>query len=228
MPERHCDATWMGLARELLAIPLLSSSNTSIERFGCKELCLKCDTPLLDSFGFHAMQCPSPLQTVLHTRLKNALFDFVTSISHAHGSCVTSVEKEEPGLVDGNLRPGDVSFKCRGRQFAVDVSSVDSCASTNMDKCVEDLFVEAVDGKQARYAVACADQDVTFFTFGIDVMGRMSGCAERFIRWLCNCVPDPVGGRSRLVHYWSRRMVVASMIGKMDMLLKRQRSMSPC
>ena len=96
-----------------------------------------------------------------------------------------------------------------------------------MGKCVEDYFVEATDGKHARYAEACADQDVTFFTFGIDLMGRMSECAELFIRWLCNCVPDSVGGRSRLVHYWSRRVVVASMIGKMDMLLKHQRSMSP-
>ena len=50
----------------------------------------------------------------------------------------------------------------------------------------------------------------------------------RFIRWLCNCVPDPVGGRSRLVYYWSRRVVVTSVIRKMEMLLKRQRSMSPC
>ena len=166
------------------------------------------------------MQCPSLLQTVLHTRRKNALFDFVTDLSHTHGSCVTSVEKEEPGLVDGNLRPGDVSFKYRGQQVAVDVFSVDSGASTNMGKCVEDLFVEAADGKQALYAEACADQDVTFFTFGIDVKGRMDECAELFIRWLCNCVPDSVGGSSRLVHYWSRRVVVASMIGKMDMLLK--------
>ena len=30
-------------------------------------------------------------------------------------------------------------------------------------------------------AFICADQDVTFFTSGIDVMGRMSGCAGRFI-----------------------------------------------
>ena len=173
------------------------------------------------------MQCPSLLQTVLHTRRKNALFDFVTDLSHTHGSCVTSVEKEEPGLVDGNLRLGDVPFNYRGQQVAVDVFSVDSGASTNMGKCVEDLFVEAADGKQALYAEACADQDVTFFTSGADLMGRMSECAELFIRWLCNCVPDSVGGRSRLVHYWSRRVVVASMIGKMDMLLKHQRSMSP-
>ena len=110
-PKRLRDFTWVGLARELLALPLLSSSNTSMERFGCKELCLKCGALSLDSFGFHAMQCPSLLQMVLHTCVKNALFDFVTFISRTHGSRVTGVEKEEPGLVDDNLRPGDVSFK---------------------------------------------------------------------------------------------------------------------
>ena len=129
---------------------------------------------------------------MLHTRLKNALFDFVTDLSHTHGSCVTSVEKEEPGLVDGNLRPGDVSFKYRGQQVAVDVFSVDSCASTNMGKCVEDLFVEAADGKQALYAEACADQDVTFFTFGIDLMGRMSECAELWVGAVVWCITGPV------------------------------------
>ena len=112
------------------------------------------------------MQCPSLLQTMLHTRRKNALFDFMTDLSHTHGSCVTSVEKEEPGLVDGNLRPGDVSFKYRGQQVAVDVFSVDSCASTNMGKCVEEYFVEAADRKHARYAEACADQDDTFSPSG--------------------------------------------------------------
>ena len=78
------------------------------------------------------MQCPSLLQTVLHTRRKNALFDFVTDLARSHESCVTSVEKEEPGLVDGNLRPEDVSFKYRGQQVAVDVFSLDSCASTKV------------------------------------------------------------------------------------------------
>ena len=58
-------------------------------------------------------------------------------------------------------------------------------------------------------------------------MGRLSESAEQFIRWVCNCVPDPVGGRARLVHYWSRRIVVASMQKKMELLLKRQCSASP-
>ena len=62
---------------------------------------------------------------------------------------------------------------------------------------------------------------------GMDVMGRLSESAEQFVRWMCNCVPDPVGGRARLVHYWSRRIVVASMKKKMELLLKRQCSASP-
>ena len=42
-----------------------------------------------------------------------------------------------------------------------------------------------------------------------------------------NKLPDPVCGRSRLVHHWSRRVVVTSMEKKMSLLLRRQRSMSP-
>ena len=104
---------------------------------------------------------------------------------------------------------------------------MDSGADSHAGKCVEDLFAEAADEKHAHYSLACADQDVTFFTFGMDAMGRLSESAEQFVRWVCNCVPDPVGGRGRLVHYWSRRIVVASMQKKMELLLKRQCSASP-
>ena len=134
---------------------------------------------------------------------------------------------EESGLVEHNLRPGDVAFQYQGRQFTVDFFSVDSSVDSHAGKCVEDLFEAAEEEKRAHYAAACADQDVTFFTFGMDVMGRLSESAEQFVRWMCNCVPDPVGGRARLVHYWSRRIVVASMKKKMELLLKRQCSASP-
>ena len=224
--ERLSDSAWVGLARQLLTLPLLSSSNPSMESFGVKKLCLKCGAECLDPYGFHAMQCPSSLQTLLHTCAKTEIYNFVKEISFAHGSRVTRVEMEEAGLVEHNLRPGDVSFQHQGRQIAVDFFSVDSSADSHAGKCVEDLFEAAAEEKRAHYAEACADQEVTFFTFGMDVMGRLSESAEQFIRWVCNCVPDPVGGRARLVHYWSRRIVVASMKKKMELLLKRQCSAS--
>ena len=198
-----------------------------MESSGVNESCLKCGAECLDAFGFHAMRCPSSLQTLLHTAAKNEIYNFLKDISAAHGSCVTRVELEEAGLVEHGLRPGDVAFKYQDRQYAVDFFSVDSGADSHAGKCVEDLFAEAADEKHAHYSLACADQDVVFFTFGMDAMGRLSESAEQFIRWVCNCVPDPVGGRARLVHYWSRRIVVASMKKKMELLLKRQCSASP-
>ena len=221
------DSTWIAMARQLLALPLLSSSNPSMESFGVNEPCLMCGALCLDPYGNHAMRCPSSLQTLMHTSAKTEIYNFVKAISFAHGSGVRRVEMEESGLVENGLRPGDVCFQQHGRQFTVDFFSVDSSVESHAGKCVEDLFAAAEDEKRAHYAAACADQDVTFFTFGMDVMGRLSESAEQFVRWMCNCVPDPVGGRARLVHYWSRRIVVASMKKKMELLLKRQCSASP-
>ena len=226
--EHLTNSSWLGSARQLLTLPLLSSFEAPMESSDYKELCLKCRAKCLDPYGFHAMECPSQIQALVHTNIKNAVYDFVRAVACSPGSRVRKVEIEQPGLVDDGMRPGDVSFEFQDRLYAADVFSVDSSALSNMEKGVEELFIEAADEKQAKYAAACAEQDVTFFAFGIDVMGRLSGCAESFIRWMCNCIPDPVCGRSRLVHYWSRRVVVTSMEKKMSLLLRRQRSMSPC
>ena len=40
--ERISNPTWVGMARQLLTLSLLSSSNSSMESFGVKESCLKC------------------------------------------------------------------------------------------------------------------------------------------------------------------------------------------
>ena len=53
------------------------------------------------------------------------------------------------------------------------------------------------------------------------------GLSTHCFNTLVQLRPGPGGGRPRLVHYWSRRIVVASMKRKMDMLLKRQCAMSP-
>ena len=62
-------------------------------------------------------------------------------------SRVRKVKLEQPSLVEDGMRPGDVSFEFKDRLYAVNVFSVDSSASSNMDKGVEELFSEAVDEK---------------------------------------------------------------------------------
>lgn len=40
--------------------------------------------------------------------------------------------------------------------------------------------------KHARYYGPCEEEGILFFTFGIDVMGRLSDSAMGFMRWLTN------------------------------------------
>ena len=40
--------------------------------------------------------------------------------------------------------------------------------------------------KVNRYGAACKEHEITFFTLGIDAMGRLSDSALSFLRWITN------------------------------------------
>ena len=50
------------------------------------------------------------------------------------------------------------------------------------------------------YRDACKEQEITFFTFGIDSMGRLSESALSFMRWITNCLENPPCGHAAFLH----------------------------
>ena len=82
--------------------------------------------------------------------------------------------------------------------------------------------------KVSRYGAACKEQEITFFTLGIDAMGRLRDSALSFLRWITNCLEDPPCGHAAFLHYWSRHLAVAFMAAHMRFLLARQRERDSC
>ena len=52
--EQLSNSVWIGLARQLLQLPLLSSSTPTMESSQMLKACLTCGCPDLDNLGDHA------------------------------------------------------------------------------------------------------------------------------------------------------------------------------
>ena len=72
-----------------------------------------------------------------------------------------------------------------------------------------------------RISSTTVTHEITFFTFGIDAMGRLSESALSFMRSITNCLEDTPCEHAAFLHYWSRRLVVAFMAAQID-------AASPC
>ena len=127
----------------------------------------------------------------------------------------------------GRLRPADLALKVNDVDYAVDVYGTCCWVATAQQTPLEKLFEHEDREKVNRYDDACTDQEITFFTFGIDAMGRLSESALSFMRWITNCLEDPPCGHAAFLHYWSRRLVVAFTSAQMRFLLARQRERDP-
>ena len=66
-----------------------------------------------------------------------------------------------------------------------------------------------------------------YFTFGMASMGRLSDSADKFLRWLANCLPETECSRNMFRQYWSRRVVVRTLKRQMVHLIARQEDRSP-
>ena len=125
-------------------------------------------------------------------------------------------------------RSADLALKVNDVDYAVHVYGTCCYVAKSLGTSVEKLFENVDQEKIDYYRAACKEQEITFFTFGIDAMGRLSESAFSFMRWIINCLEDPPCGHAAFLHYWSRRLVVAYMATQMRFLLARQKERDPC
>ena len=76
----------------------------------------------------------------------------------------------------------DVAFKVNDVDYAVDVYGTCCWGASSLGTSVEKLFENLDQEKIDFYRDACKEQEIAFFTFGIDAMGRLSESALSFMR----------------------------------------------
>ena len=152
----------------------------------------------------------------------------VKAVAVDPSSGVSAVVVEQDGTVRNRLRPSDLAFKANDVDYAVDVYRTCYYGTTAQNTPLEELFAKEDQENVKRYRAACEDQEINFFTFGIDAMGRLSESALSFMRSITNCLEDPPCGHAAFLQYWSRRLVVAFMAAQMWLLLACQRKRDPC
>ena len=132
------DTELLGLARQHLQLPLLSTSNLTMESNSelktCMQTCLTCGCSDLDPSGDHARFCGgNSFATRLHTVLKWLVASMVKVVAADPSSGVSEVVVEQDGAVRGRLRPGDVAFSVntllenQGVRCVVDVDARPRC-----------------------------------------------------------------------------------------------------
>ena len=125
-------------------------------------------------------------------------------------------------------RSADLALKVNDVDYAVDVYGTCCYVATSVGTSVEKLFENVDQEKIDYYRDACKEQEITFFTYGIDAMGRLSESALSFMLWITKCLEDPPCGHTAFLHYWPRRLVVAYMVTQMRFFLARQKERDPC
>ena len=128
--------------------------------------------PDLDNLGDHARFCGSnDLAARLHTVVKWLLAPMVKAVAVDPRSGVSAVVVEQDGTVRNRLRPSDLAFKANDVDYAVDVYRTCYYGTTAQNTPLEELFAKEDQENVKRYRAACEDQEINFFTFGIDAMG---------------------------------------------------------
>ena len=115
----------------------------------------------------------------------------VKAVAVDPSSGVSAVVVEQDGTVRNRLRPSDLAFKANDVDYAVDVYRTCYYGTTAQNTPLEELFAKEDQENVKRYRAACEDQEINFFTFGIDAMGRLSESA------LSSCDRSPTAWRTR-------------------------------
>ena len=124
------------------------------------------------------MFCDGGTWATVHTYLKHFVKEFLVAVAAGSGVSVSNIVLEAKGQLATNKRPGDVAGNVNGRAFAVDVFITRVSSATNRGKSVDRVIDDADAAKRAHYEQECKDNDVLFFTFGMDAEGRLGSQAE--------------------------------------------------